>query len=179
MPVCQNNLIVFGNALFKRPLVGRSRFLPDPSFGRPSSLVFRPLLFSRPLVTLFPELALIVFLLAPFLRPLLHFSVPVFPRYPSLRITPLRVSPYPAASPQLSMPHLSVPHFSAPRPLFPFRPFPLSCPSVLPVKPIIRLFQKEKRGKRRISGKKRPEKFFREECDEELYFSRTRVIMGA
>ena len=163
MPVCQNNLIVFVNALFKRPLVRRSRFLPDPSLSRLSSLVVRSLLFSRPLVTLFPELALIVFLLAPFLRPLLHFSVPSLSAPSPLRVTPLRTSPL-RASPAL---------------YFPFGPFPLSCPSAPPVKSIIRLFPTDKRGKRRISGKKRPEKFFREECDEELYFSRARVIMGA
>ena len=169
MPVCQNNLIVFGNALFKRPLVRRSRFLPDPSFGRPSSLVFRPLLFSRPLVTLFPELALIVFLLAPFLRPLLHFSVP------SLSA--------PSPSPRHASPHLSVPRrLSATLHATPLRAFSLraspfisrSGPSRRPAlprslsNPIIRLFQTDKRGKRQISGKKRPEKFFREECDEEL-----------
>ena len=145
MPVCQNNLIVFVNALFKRPLVRRSRFLPDPSLSRLSSLVVRSLLFSRPLVTLFPELALIVFLLAPFLRPLLAFL-----RAFSLRALPLSAS------------RLSAPRLSAPPPPFISRSGPSRCPALpRPLSnPIIRLFPTDKRGKRRISGKKRPEKVF-------------------
>ena len=159
MPVCQNNLIVFVNALFKRPLVRRSRFLPDPSLSRLSSLVVRSLLFSRPLVTLFPELALIVFLLAPFLRPLLHFSVPSLSAPSPLRVTPLRTSPL-RASPAL---------------YFPFGPFPLSCPSAPPVKSIIRLFPTDKRGKGEFRAKKGPKSFFGKNAMKNCIF-RARVL---
>ncbi len=160
MPVCQNNLIVFVNALFKRPLVRRSRFLPDPSLSRPSSLVFRPLLFSRPLVTLFPELALIVFLLAPFLRPLLHFSVP------SLSA--------PSPSPRHASPHLASPRL--PRPLFPVRALPAVLPFRAPCQiPSFGCFRRTNAGKGEFRAKKGPKSFFGKNAMKNCIF-RARVL---
>ncbi len=160
MPVCQNNLIVFVNALFKRPLVRRSRFLPDPSLSRLSSLVVRSLLFSRPLVTLFPELALIVFLLAPFLRPLLHFSVP------SLSA--------PSPSPRHASPHLASPRL--PRPLFPVRALPAVLPFRAPCQiPSFGCFRRTNAGKGEFRAKKGPKSFFGKNAMKNCIF-RARVL---
>ena len=158
MPVCQNNLIVFGNALFKRPLVRRSRFLPDPSFGRPSSLVFRPSSFpvpslpsflSSPLSCFFSLLSYAPFCISPCL---------LSPRPPPLRTSPLRASPL-RASPFISVPALPA--------ALPFRA-PCQIPS-------FGCFRRTNAGKGEFSGEKGPKSFFGKNAMKNCNF-RARVL---
>ena len=165
MPVCQNNLIVFGNALFKRPLVRRSRFLPDPSFGRPSSLVFRPSsvpvpslpsFLSSPLSCFFSLLSYAPFCISPCL---------LSPRPPPLRVTPLRTSSL-RTSPLRASPAL----------YFPFGPFPPPCPSALPVKSHhSAVSDGQTRKKTTFRAKKGPKSFFGKNAMKNCNF-RARVL---